>query len=288
MITATLTTSDGIGLRYAHTAEDGRKEWIVLIIPFGLDVRMAAPFFEFFGKHYNICAWESRSVLEDSDRECEVTEFSIDRHVGDLLAIMNTLGVQEGILVGYCSGAGIALAALNLAPNRFTDVVLAHGEYTLLSDAKCTTRFAADMDGLLCLAASSDQRARLVFERIRTERFAADAHRPAGLDQPFSDLRFLKRYARNYLSYKSVDFAQLAAEVCHPTLLLAGAKDMQVNVHSAQKIHACMRNSSLFIDPEADHYGVLSRDSDTLVAIWNHICENGYARQQRRTYSRCI
>jgi len=288
METAFLTTADGVRLKYAYSMGDPKRPWIMLVMPFALDPHMATPFFEFLGSHYNICTWESRSVREDSDRDCQVSEFSIDHHVADLLAVLDVLDVEEAILVGYCSGAGIALAAINLAPNRFSELVLAHGEYTLLKEAKCTTQFAADMDVLLSLAASSKERAQLVFEKIQSERFEADVGRPQGLDQPFADVRFISRYARNYLAYKSVDFEQLASEVLHPTLLLAGGKDMQVNVESSRRIHARMRNASLFIDPEADHYGVLRKDSGTLIAIWNYLCENAHARDHRRLYSHAV
>src|SRR3569833_3221005 len=280
-----LVTADGIRLKYAYSGTDRNKPWIMLVIPFGLDVTMASAFFDFFESHYNICTWESRSILEESDRACEVSEFSLDHHVADALAVLDALHVEEAVLVGYCSGAGIALGAINLAPNRFGDLVLAHGEYTLLSDAKCTTPFAADMDTLLCLAASNDARAQVVFDKIQDERFDNVHNSPGGLDQPFSSLRSLVRYAKNYLAYKSTDYTHLAREVTHPTLLMAGGKDIQVNVNSCKEIHRHIRGARMFVDPDADHYGVLTRDSPTLIAIWNYICENAYARRQRRMYS---
>jgi pimeloyl-ACP methyl ester carboxylesterase len=276
----TLTTADGIQLNCAYAAADLARPWIVLVLPFGLRAGMAEPFAEFFESHYNVCTWESRSVLEASDRDCPVGEFSIDHHVADLLAVMDALGIAQAKLVGYCSGCGIALAAINLAPNRFSELVLAHGEYTLLGEAGCVTPFAADMDVLLTLASASDERARLVFDKIQAERLTVDVHRPVGLDQPFSDPRFIKRYACNYLAYKSVDFLELASQVGHPTLLLAGTKDMQVNISSSQRILARMHNASLFIDPDADHYGVLTSDSNTLIAIWNFFCEYVHVASQ--------
>ncbi|MFZ6658989.1 alpha/beta fold hydrolase [Undibacterium sp. TJN19] len=285
MKTNLLTTVDNIELKYGYVNSDPEKPWVVLVIPFGLELALAKPFFEFFQSHYNICTWENRSVLENSDRSCQVSEFSIDRHVSDMIAVMDALYIHDAILVGYCSGAGIALAAINLQPNRFTQLVLAHGEYTMLAEKKYVTQFASDMDVLLCLAASNDDRAKLVFDKIQGERFDVDLNRPAGLDQPFSDIRFLRRYAKNYLAYKSVDFEQLAAEVVHPTLLMAGGKDMQVNIESSQKIHGHIKNSTMFVDPDADHYGVLTRDSNTMIAIWNHVFENAYERNYGRQYS---
>jgi len=285
MKTSSLTTSDNIELRYGYAVSDLRKPWIVLVIPFGLDVAIATPFFDFFKTHYNVCTWESRSVLENSDRACGAAEFSIDQHVADLIAVIDTLKIKEAILVGYCSGAGVALAAINQEPNRFSQLVLAHGEYTMLGEKDCVTQFAADMDVLLTLAASSDERAQLVFEKIQSERYDANLPRPAGLDQPFGDVRYLKRYASNYLAYKATDYQQLAAEVFHPTLLMAGGRDVQVNVASSEKIRGHIRNSSIFVDPDADHYGVLTPDSGTLIAIWNHILENSHAREFHSHYS---
>ncbi|MBL8300779.1 MAG: alpha/beta hydrolase [Rhodanobacteraceae bacterium] len=281
-----LTDVAGHELRDAYHVAGDDKPWILLVIPFGLDVRMAAAFFEFFGTHYNVCTLESRLILDPSEREYQVADFSIDNHAADLIAVLDELRVREAILVGYCSGAGIALAAINLAPNRFSELVLAHGEYTLLAEAKCTTQFAADMDTLLGLAASSAERAQLVFDKIQSERFDGGPNRPQGLDQPFSELRILKRYARNYLAYKSEDYLGMARDVSHPTLLMAGGKDVQVNVESCRKLHENMPHAKLFVDPDADHYGVLTSDSATLIAIWNFICENAYARSHRRVHSR--
>jgi pimeloyl-ACP methyl ester carboxylesterase len=282
MQTRFLTTSDSIQLKYAYSVGDAGNPWIVLVIPFGLHVEIAAPFFDFFAPHYNVCAWESRSILEQSDRECGVAEFSIDHHVADLLAVLDALDIDEAALVGYCSGAGIALAAINQQPDRFTQLILAHGEYTMLAKRDLVTQFSGDMDVLLCLAASSAQRAALVFDKIQNDRLDADSSRPAGLDKPFSDLRFLKRYANNYLAYKAVDFQQLAADVSHPTLVMAGGKDVQVNVESSRKIGSLIRIASIFVDPEADHYGILTKDSDTLVAIWNNLCESRHEHRYGR------
>jgi uncharacterized membrane protein len=60
---------------------------------------------------------------------------------------------------------------------------------------------------------------------------------------------------------------------------------MQVNIESSQKIHGRIKNSTMFVDSDADHYGVLSKDSNTMIAIWNHIFENAYERNYDRQYS---
>jgi len=273
----TLTTSDAIALKYACDIRGPEYPWIVLILPFGLDAAMARPFFEFFRSHYNLCTWESRCILEDSAHEYSAAELSIHHHVNDMLAVMATLQIDAATLVGYCSGAGIALASLDRAPGRFPLLVLAHGEYALLHDPACVTPFAADMDGLLSMAAANDRHAQTIYDKIKAERFGG-ANRPAGLDRPFSDLRFFKRYAQNYLAYKTGCFERLAMQISGRTLLLAGGKDIQVNPESSKKIGSYIRGAELLLDQNADHYGILTPDSNTLITIWNYLCENIYER----------
>ena len=265
-------TSDNQSLKYAYVKSDASKPWIVFIIPFALKTDLAKPFFDFFSGHYNIVTWESRLILDEVEEKPEPQFFNVEYQVQDLLDVMAALEIKQAHLVGYCSGAGIALCAINRAPDRFEHLVLAHGEYTLLGESSCTTQFALDMDGLLSLAASSETRAKLVFDKIQSERMDTDPNRPDGLDLPFSQLHYLTKYADTYTAYKSEDFTQLAKQVGHKTLVLTGERDIQANVNSSQRIQDLIDHSEIYVDPTGDHYGVLRPNSKTLVKIWNYLC----------------
>ena len=54
---------------------------------------------------------------------------------------------------------------------------------------------------------------------------------------------------------------------------MSGNRDVQANVTSTEKILELMPNSEIHIDPEADHYGILREESNTLVTIWNYLCD---------------
>jgi len=277
----TVNSHDGFELKYAVSDVQADKPWIALIIPFGLKAKMASYFFEFFKPHYNIITWESRSILDSSNHSVVENEFSIENHIMDLHTVLATCQVKKFIMIGYCSGAGLALAAANRFPYLIESLILVHGEYTILHDSSCTTQFASEIDSLLSLAAKDEEHLNLVFDKIKNERIDESADRPDGIDLPFTELAYLRRYAANYLAYKDVDFEKLARFVTHKTLVMTGNRDAQANVTSSEKISELMPNSTIHIDPEADHYGILRDDSQSLVTIWNYLYEQ---RTYRSSY----
>lgn len=271
MIEQTILSHDGLELKYAYSSIESDKPWIVLVMPFGLQISMAQAFFDFFDSHYRIVAWESRAILDTNTKVSDVGVFAVENHVADMLGVLDACDIQQSALVGYCSGAGIALAAINRAPYRFTSLVLAHGEYTMLGDKACTTQFAGDIDSLLSMAAHNEEHAQVVFERLQQDRMEDNKNVPEGIDNPFSQLEYFKRYARNYVAYKSEDYAALAKHVEHHTLLLSGDKDIQANVTSSMKIKGLIKHAEINVDPHADHYGIVRESSSVMTNIWNYL-----------------
>lgn len=265
--------SDGVSLNYTVGERQEGKPWMALILPFGLRVTIAKPFFDFFQPQYNVVSWESRLILAPDEVPAPPDAFELQRHVRDFELVLDSCGVKKCVVVGYCSGAGVALGAANRYPHRISHLVLVHGEYVLLDEPGCSTQFSREMDGLLTMANSDENHLRQIFEKVRNDRIDAGEHRPQGIDLPFSQLSFLRRHAQNYQSYKKVDFQKLARYVTHRTLLMTGRKDAQANVTSTLKIKDAMPNAMLHVDEVADHYGILREDSSTLVTLWNHLCE---------------
>ena len=264
---------DGVSLNYATSEYQEGKPWLALIIPFGLRVAMARPFFDFFQPQYNIVTWESRLILSPEEQPAAPGAFELQRHVKDFDVVLATCNVRRCVVVGYCSGAGIALGAANRYPQRISHLVLAHGEYVLLDEPGCSTQFAREIDGLLTMAHTDENHLRKIFEKVKEERLDAGDHRPQGIDLPFSQLAYLRRHAQNYQAYKKVDFLKLARYTTHRTLLMTGHRDAQANVASTVKIKNAMPNATLHVDDAADHYGILREDSSTLTTLWNHLCE---------------
>ncbi len=261
---------DDIHIKYVYTDNVIDGPWIAFVIPFGLKLNQAEAFFNFFSAHYNIFSWQARSILEDADHKIKENELTVDSHAQDMLAIMDALNIEKAIAVGYCSGAGIALAAINMLPDRFSHLVLINGEYTLMHRPDCVTPFAGDIDSLLPIAAQGREKARLILDKIKNNT-TASKNIPEAIDLPFSEVHYLHRYGVNYLSYRDYDFETLAKQIKLDTFIVAGEKDEQVNILSAKTISNLIENSELYIDEQGDHYEVLRSESKTLVEVWNYL-----------------
>jgi pimeloyl-ACP methyl ester carboxylesterase len=267
----TVLSHDQIPLKYACERTACEKPWLALILPFGMKVALARAFFDFFRPRYNLVTWESRLIFEPTSRQVSVEDLSVDNHVRDLTAVLRACEVPHCIVVGYCSGAGVALAASNAVPQLVRGLVLAHGEYALLDDHSCTTPFALEIDSLLSMAATSEDYARSVVEKIGSERLGRVATIPDGMDTPYTDPSYLHRHALNYLAYKATDFRALARSASHGALLLSGGLDVHANVQSSRRIFELMPNAQLHIDSDGDHYGMVRDDSTVMITIWNYL-----------------
>jgi pimeloyl-ACP methyl ester carboxylesterase len=267
-------SDDGVRINYARGGSP-EKPCVVLVMPFGLRLDLADAFFKFYESHYYVVTWEARLILDPPEQESQPKDFSVRNHVRDLRSVLRACDVSKAFLVGYCSGAGIALAAANRYPQLFSNLILVHGEYTLLEDELCTTQFATEIDSLLSMAARDEEQAKRIFEKVNSKRSRANNNVPEGIDAPFTQLPYLRRHAMNYVAYKSTDFKKLAQCISHRSLLLTGDRDVQANAESTRRIHGLMRNADIHVDPNADHYGILREDSRTLATIWNYIRAHG-------------
>lgn len=272
-----LTGSDGVELTYAVSDRLTGRPWIVLIIPFGLRLSIAKPFFDFFGARYNIASWEARLIISPS-QDLFPGAFELNRHVSDFATVLSALEIRQAVVVGYCSGAGIALAVANRYPHLISCLALVHGEYVLLDEPGCSTQFAREVDGLLTMANADEGSLCKIFEKVREERADTGQHRPTGIDLPFTELEYLRRHAQNYSAYKKNDFVKLASMVTHPALLLTGKRDAQANVASSLRIGDAMANAIVDVDEAADHYGLLREESVTLTTLWNRLGEQKFGR----------
>jgi pimeloyl-ACP methyl ester carboxylesterase len=260
---------DGVTLRYRCSVASENRPWLVFVIPFGLSIEIADAFFDYFANKLNVVAWESRLILSLQDRKLSKQDFALENHARDLLSIADVMSIDNAILVGYCSGAGVALAAANLRPEKFQRLVLVHGEFVFLKDDSCMTQVGKDIDSILPIASKGEDKAQLILDRVASLQQRRGADLPAHLDinLPFSNRRYLHRYALNYLAYRESDFESLARGIDVQTLVMAGDADKQTCVASASRIGRTLRQARIFVDANADHYGVVRNRSNTLQEI---------------------
>ncbi|MEM9103886.1 MAG: alpha/beta hydrolase [Pseudomonadota bacterium] len=260
----------GLDLTYAVKQTKTNSDWLVLIFPFGLKVEFAKAFFDQFGDAYSLLCCESRLIFNDVEQyQPQPADFEIQQHVNDILELCTSLDIEDACLIGYCSGAGVAISLVNQYPEKFTRLLLVHGEYAMLNQSECVTQIGRDIDSILPLAGASPDNAKMIMQSLgNTNKVDTDdisGH--ADLNLPYSDHRYLYRYANSYLAYKTVDFAERAKHIKLKTWVLTGNKDIHTNVASSSLIHSNLSDSDMYVDEHADHYGILRHNSNTLAHI---------------------
>jgi pimeloyl-ACP methyl ester carboxylesterase len=261
------TTCDGVRIRYSCSDLSSAKPALLFVIPFGLKLDIAQPFIDHFKDAFRVICWEARLILAPAEHPVSGKELTVEHHVADLFAVLDACKVEQAHIVGYCSGAGIALAAVNANPDRFGVLVLVSGDYALLSQSTCVTQFGRDIDSLLPMASKDRKTAEFILNRLPDQHKTLSARPvPEGIKLPFSQAHFFHRYALNYLSYRSVNFQELAATIDKRTLLIACERDLQTNVHSSMQIQKRIKNASIVVEPDGDHYELL-RDATRVMGI---------------------
>jgi pimeloyl-ACP methyl ester carboxylesterase len=269
-----ILNSDGIEIRCAVTEMLHDRGTLVLIIPFGLRVEIAKPFFDHFADHFNVVCWESRLILAPEDRHVELNELTIEHHVRDLFFVLDFLSITSCNLIGYCSGAGVALKAVTQQPVRFDRLALVNGDYTLTGNKQYMTQHGSDIDSILPICATDVKTAGYILAKLDLSGSASGEDLPEGIFLPFSNPVYFHRYGINYHSYKHADFVELANKVETASLVVAGGIDKQTNVESSRFIHENLKDSLFHIQQDADHYDVLRAGSGVLSFLERYFLTN--------------
>lgn len=267
------TGADHEQIKYGKHKATPDARWIILVLPFGLEIEPVVPFVRRLGQFYNVVTWESRLFSADRNQAVQASQVTVEKHVKDLQILANMFSPDEAaILLGYCSGAGIAMLAAAKHPELFSQIILVSGEFMLLNHPDCVSANAKDVGQLLPIAAQSQEKASMVLSLIQQAgALNKNTQTPDAVRLPYSDPVLFHRYALNYESYRNTNFINIARILPQPALVLSGSCDLQTNSRSAQKICEYLAESKLLIIPQGDHYELLKVNETYLDAIHSFI-----------------
>ena len=253
-----VTASDGKRLRVFHGNLCETKLFLTLILPFGLRLDAAKKLCTMLADEFNVITWQGRSLCDQPFASHEI-RMTPEVHVQDMRSVLDELGVPKTDVVGFCSGAGIALVAANIEAHRIDRLALVCGEYMLDPVVCPQSNFQREVDSLLPLAAESLNYAAALCEKITASRVRAPAKTEFDEEVlvPFSSAARLHRHGLNYLSYRGTDFMALAGEVPHRTRVISTDRDEQVSAASSQIIAGLLRNAERHVVVPGDHYEIL-------------------------------
>jgi pimeloyl-ACP methyl ester carboxylesterase/DNA-binding CsgD family transcriptional regulator len=161
-----------------------------------------------------------------SDREVDAAAFEFDRWLGDLEAVVDTVGPERFALLGISQGAGIAIAYAARHPERVSQLIL-YGGY-LRGSARVDEPMMREQGELMASAIRTGWGARNpAFRRLFTTLFL-----PEGTPEQIAWFEDLQRTtaspetaARIWAARMAIDVSDLAPLLTVPTLVLHARAD---------------------------------------------------------------
>ncbi len=178
-------------------------------------------------------------------------QYSVEGHVDDLIAFLDTLRVSRAALVGLSMGGYIALRALERHPERFLAAVLCDTRSEADSNEARLRRFA----GMKAVkregsAAFADAFVRAIFAEksfTRMPETVARIHEIITSTPPLSIAGTLLALASR------TDTTPSLGNIRVPTLIMVGEHDSVTPVEASRAIHERIAGSEFAVIPDAAH-----------------------------------
>jgi pimeloyl-ACP methyl ester carboxylesterase len=264
---------DGYAISAFHSHLVSEKPYVIIVLPFGLRPKAASELYTRLSPQFNVLTWQSRSIVDCPASAAADVVLTPQMHANDMVQVLRHFRVRTSGVIGFCSGAGIALLAAAECRMMIDRLALVCGEYMLPPGVCPQTNFQREVDSLLPLAAMSRKNAASLCEKLTSGRGKAESEFDEDVALPFSNPEYLYRHGINYLSYRQVDFRDVARSVPHRTLLISTENDKQVTVQSSQLIAELLANKKQHIVLPGDHYEILRGRAEMVEALTAFLSE---------------
>lgn len=266
-----IPVSDGVTLNTYRTRSTHDRT-ILICNAVGMPVEIVENLARELADSANVVTWESRGLPSPQSNGCLVDfDASIERQVQDAVEVLEAFGVTQAALVGWCSGARLALELVERCPDTVTGIVLMNGGYNF--DNVPRTQFEINIANSMPKIASDPRYAEIFHKSIFAQPqdwrdnngrpgSSGDLLRSAAADEvylaslPFHSPENLYRYARlttpyirsqTYISPRLKDI---------PTLVLTGDADTTASEESSREFSRRAPLTTFTSIPGADHYAL--------------------------------
>lgn len=181
---------------------------------------------------YRVLLYDHRGTAR-SNRALPQT-VTVDDMAGDLIALMDALGIAKAHLIGHAAGGIIGLAMALKAPDRLAKLVVVNG--WVAPDPHFARCFDVRLTLLRCAGPAAYVRAQPIFlypaDWISAHSAALDAEEPLHL----SHFPPPENIERRVAALKAFDIADRLGEIDVPVLAIVAADDMLVPACASDRI----------------------------------------------------
>lgn len=268
-----VTSFDGTELR-VYECGDGRGPCVVLVNAFGMPVEFWSPVAERLAKQYRVLTWETRG-LPSFNANFDHTRCDVDAHVMDLKAIMKYVDVSSVHLVGWCTGAFVALKAALRDDSMVRSLILLNGAYnvqeapetdfqvnmrTVMPRVAKDRRYAAFFHRSIFLradvASTHGDMEREAYTQFNTILGATDHDLVHLTSIPFQNVESLYRYGKLISQFIAESCSDWVNKIRQPALVLTGDQDCTAHPEGSRYVAARLPNARLVVYPAADHFAL--------------------------------
>ena len=258
-------TLNDVDFRYELDGPEGAP-WIVFSNSLTTDVTMWDTEVAQLKDRYRILRYDTRGHGQTA---AAPGPYSFEMLVGDIIALMDALGVDKAHYVGLSLGG---MAGLGMA--------IEHGD-RLLSMAACDARPFADPEWAapwvdriaLARAKGMEARAEPTVARWVTADFQADPANVPVLDHVRRMIRetSVEGYTGCAGALQGLNYLPRLGEISVPSLFMTGASDGSTPPASSQQMHAAVPGSQCVILDPASHISNMENPAQFDAALFAHI-----------------
>jgi pimeloyl-ACP methyl ester carboxylesterase len=213
-----LRLSDGVEVDTHRLTQVARREAILIINAFGMPVDFWLQFMNRAGRQYDLYTWETR-YLPGSGALCE-TDISMDRHVLDAVEILDRYDVGTAHVLGWCTGAKLALRMSLQYCNRVASLTMLSGGFNIGQEELRTAYERSASDILTDISASEDI-AELYYDLI----YNGNQHNS---EADATARSILQATNANYVQYTSLPFSSPESIYRYAQLLTTFLEDREI------------------------------------------------------------
>jgi nucleoside-diphosphate-sugar epimerase/pimeloyl-ACP methyl ester carboxylesterase len=276
-----LTLSDGAEVDTYTVTGERRREALLIITAFGMPVDFWIKFMERAGRDYDVYTWETRYL--PGSGPVDATEIGNERHVLDGLEILDRHGVERAHVLGWCTGAKLAVRMAAEHGDRVRSLTTLSGGFNI-RDESLYTPYERNLVAMLEEIAVDVEVAQLYYDLIyqgNDEEEQADSnirtllHGTNGNYVQYTSLAFrspesIYRYAQLITSfYRDTDLSYLET-MDVPTLAITAKTDTNTHPSASEQVADRIPGARFLGLPEGDHYLMDSQTETVYEAFREH------------------
>lgn len=249
------------------------KPPVFLINANGMPADFMVPIAKKLAQFFFVVTWESRLVPSQYSKQelCNEIGF-IDNHLLDFEMILDFFRLKKVDVVGWCSGAGIALAStLSNLSSRVGKVVLINGAYEKINNVR-PTNFESNIRLIMPKVANDSRYAGVIYNAIFRARNDSDTNEERDASNstsallsstdpdlvhltsvPFESADNLFKYAHLVDGYMC-SFPENIHDCKHNVLVLTGDRDVTTSPGSSRYIASKIKKSTFIEIAGGDHF----------------------------------